>query len=368
MDYPINYEHKLSDESTYILDNQRVQCKWISTDLPADFIAYFNIDKIMSNGFFDLNFASNLENDDKNQYSVSILINNKVIVDHFNYNLKNFNLGFEDINLTYSKIKNIVIVFKKNQKDIGVFYIDFSDFDNIEQNIVMKNIYSNAKIVSEYNFVLSKDNYKIYRNYLNVNFQINDLSNQKRINNLGNLKIFYNPQFNRIFTKKRKDKSAPQIEGVTVAFDKFISGKLNIAYKNLNLNSSNWDSKKDIWNTYELPFHYNTFNTDNNVSISNFSNSQRGIILPKYFSGNFSSEISIKFKEFKLNFVRNIVLNKNSQFSQKSKRFLKIIEIKYFEDTQNSFQIAIDKVIDFNLKQKITDITSLLIYSKRKDE
>ncbi|UUD36449.1 hypothetical protein NPA08_01265 [Mycoplasmopsis citelli] len=366
--YPINYQYNISEESSYILENQQIRCRWDSKELPKNFSAHFNVDKIMSNGYFDINFASNLVNDRKNHYSFSVLINNKVIVDNFKENLNSFNLGFENINLEYSKIKSIVLVFKNNKKDIGTFYIDFSDFDNIEQNIVMKNIYSNAKVISEYNFTLSEDNYKVSKNYLNINFEINDLSNTQRTENLGNLKVFYYPENNFIFHKKRKNKSTPQLEGVTISFDKFISKKLNIKPQSQNFNSSNWDNKKHFSTEYKLPFHYNTLTSDNSFSISNFANSKSGIILPRYFSGNFESEISVKFKEFKLNFLRNIVVNKNSRALPKSKKILKIIEIEYKENQKNSFEISIEKIIDFNLKGKITDITSLLIYAKRKDE
>ncbi|VEU76132.1 MHO_1580 family protein [Mycoplasmopsis columboralis] len=358
------------DKDVEIINNQQVNTRWDSINLPKEFFVHFSIDKLLNNGYFDIDFASNLTNFKHLNLSVSLIVNGTYVLENLKEHLDNFKLKFEDLNLEYKKLKSIVVIFKNNNEDAGIFYVDFGDFNLIEQNIIVKSNTAKAKIVSEYNFLLFEKAHKTSFNYLNVLVNLNELSNQKRTNSVGTIEVFYNPNLSPNLKIKHRKKSPPLLEKAFVEFDHFFNKELNLKPTQINSNIYNWEFNNNFIQTYNLPFHYNTLTSDYNWNFNNSIEAKKGILLPRYFSGELQTQLGLEFKDFKLIFSKTFFINKNISAPRTQNKSLFITEIPFDSENTNReiLVINLEKFFNLVLSRKITNINELLAYSKPEDE
>ncbi|WP_036463745.1 MHO_1580 family protein [Mycoplasmopsis sturni] len=343
--------HNYYQSSIYYLDNSQIDTKWLNKNLPANFKVHFSIEKLFSNGYFNLYFSSNLAN---KRWSVSLLINDKIVIEKIDRHLNYFKLEFKDINLEYSKIKNINLIFYDSNEIIqGQMILRFDTFKKAQKNFKVLNDQAIVKVPQIYEFILLSNKIESIKSFFNIKIRLNELSNNKGISKLGEFILYSDLENN-----EGEEVFYPILEEAQLELSQFLN-------KPLRLLVNKTPGKE---NFYDLIFNHDILVLDEKIELSNSDNSRKELILPPLFSGVLDETISLSFDDFKLNFVKEFKLSVNENFNLRKIRKLKITEIPFYQSFNAKLVLDLSKIFDLSLQSKINNFASMVIYATKKDE
>ncbi|WP_025755688.1 MHO_1580 family protein [Mycoplasmopsis cricetuli] len=360
---PIVNEFKLDHQKT-IINNINILGRWKNKSLFKKFYCLFNIDRILSNGFFDINLKTNyFLNKTLKQKSLSLIINEKIILDHIEIKKESFNLDFRNLDLEFKKIKQIILIFHHKSEDIGQFNLNFNSFINIEKNISFQAKSKLIKIPSEINFLIYENSFKRYDNYLNIECIVEELNIFKHTTHLATIKMFYDSLHEKISSKQKQEKSFPVLKSSTFNIPKLLNKTINLNIENQTM-FNDLDPKNNELFYFNLFTNINTISTNSTIELSESISSESGIKLPSLFSGELQQVITLVFDEYKINFIKNSYLQLNQSFVVKNIPKLKIYEIS-FEKVLGNYSIELEKLINFLITKEINSFEFLLEKSKK---